>query len=137
MTKRRGYIYQSPFSTRFPTTRLGRNSISLRIARARSTSWMAALSVLTSLYIPGGSLDENKSRVFKLNWPEQLTHVVDDLNRKYGIAHQDIAARNLVIYSETDDLLIFDFNYSGRTGDLSSSILMDRSGMMSRAWYLH
>lgn len=71
---------------------------------------MAALSVLTSLYIPGGSLDENKSRVFKLNWPEQLTHVVDDLNRKYGIAHQDIAARNLVIYSETDDLLIFDFN---------------------------
>ncbi|CAJ2510986.1 Uu.00g066110.m01.CDS01 [Anthostomella pinea] len=34
----------------------------------------------TTLYIPGGTFDENKSRVFKLEWLRQLTSVVDDLN---------------------------------------------------------
>jgi hypothetical protein len=72
----------------------------------------------TSLYIPGGTVDENKSRVFKLEWLRQLTCVVDDLNLKYGIAHQDIAARNLLVNSETDALMLFDFNYSGQIGGI-------------------
>ena len=46
----------------------------------------------TSLFITGGTLQENKTRVFKLKWLRQLTSVVDDLNLKYGIAHQDVAA---------------------------------------------
>ncbi|KAL7898868.1 hypothetical protein HDV63DRAFT_176339 [Trichoderma sp. SZMC 28014] len=68
----------------------------------------------TSLYIPGGTLSENTSRVFKLKWLRQLTSVVDDLNFKYGIAHQDISGRNLLIDPKTDDLMLFDFNYCGQ-----------------------
>jgi len=69
----------------------------------------------TSVYIPGGTLHET-TRVFKLKWLERLIRVVDDLNLKYGIAHQDVAARNLLVDDETDSLMIFDFNYSARIG---------------------
>lgn len=72
----------------------------------------------TSLYIPGGTLSENKSRVFKLEWLRQLTSVVDDLDLKCGIAHQDICARNLLIDPKTNGLVLFDFNYSGQIGGI-------------------
>lgn len=67
----------------------------------------------TSLFIPGGTLKDNdaRTRPFRLRWFHQLLSVVDDLNYRYGIMHQDIAARNLVI-DEEDNLRIFDFNYS-------------------------
>ncbi|KAG8418349.1 hypothetical protein J3458_005770 [Metarhizium acridum] len=68
----------------------------------------------TTLYIPGGTLSKNKSRTFKLKWLRQLTCVIDDLNLKHGIAHQDVSARNLLIDPKTDALMLFDFNYSGR-----------------------
>jgi serine/threonine protein kinase len=51
----------------------------------------------TSVFIPGKSLKDNRSRVFKLPWLRQLTQVVDDLNLRYGIAHQDIAPRNILV----------------------------------------
>lgn len=70
----------------------------------------------TSVYIPGGTLEENTSRIFKLKWLQQLTSVVDDLNLKHGIVHQDIAARNLLVDPETDALMLFDFNFSGQNG---------------------
>lgn len=70
----------------------------------------------TSVYIPGGTLKENRSRVFKLKWLEQLTRVVDDLNLRHGIMHQDIAARNLLVDPATDNLLLFDFDYAARIG---------------------
>ncbi|PTB35798.1 hypothetical protein M441DRAFT_62531 [Trichoderma asperellum CBS 433.97] len=69
-------------------------------------------------YIPGGTLSQNKSRVFKLEWLRQLTSVVDDLNLKHGIAHQDISARNLLVEPKTNALMLFDFNYSGRIGGI-------------------
>ncbi|KAI1172426.1 hypothetical protein F4777DRAFT_512751 [Nemania sp. FL0916] len=72
----------------------------------------------TSLYIPGGTISENKSRVFKLKWLQQLICVIDDLNLRYGIAHQDVAARNLLVSPDTDGIMLFDFNYSGRIGDI-------------------
>ncbi|EHK46941.1 hypothetical protein TRIATDRAFT_45984 [Trichoderma atroviride IMI 206040] len=72
----------------------------------------------TSLYIPGGTLDQHKSRMFKLEWLQQLISVVDDLNFKYGIAHQDIATRNLLIDPKTDALMLFDFNYCGQIGGI-------------------
>ncbi|KAL7921387.1 hypothetical protein ACQKWADRAFT_295635 [Trichoderma austrokoningii] len=72
----------------------------------------------TSLYIPGGTLDDNKSRVFRLEWLRQLTSVTDDLNLKYGIAHQDIAPRNLLIDPKTNTLKLFDFNYCGQIGGI-------------------
>ena len=46
-----------------------------------------------------------------------MTCVIDDLNLKYGIIHQDVAARNLLVNPKTGDLMLFDFNYSGRVGD--------------------
>ncbi|KAI3527552.1 hypothetical protein CSPX01_16873 [Colletotrichum filicis] len=70
----------------------------------------------TSVFIPGGTLEDDQSRVFKLRWFEQLTNVVDVLNLKHGIMHQDIAARNLLVDPSTDSLQLFDFNFSGRIG---------------------
>ncbi|KAK4200782.1 hypothetical protein QBC40DRAFT_339588 [Triangularia verruculosa] len=68
----------------------------------------------TTTYVPGGNLEENTSRVFKLEWLRQLINVVDELNLQYGIAHQDIAPRNLVVDESTDSIMLFDFNYAAR-----------------------
>ncbi|KAI1775487.1 kinase-like domain-containing protein [Hypoxylon cercidicola] len=68
----------------------------------------------TNDYISGGSLEENKPRVFKLKRLEQLVQVVDDLNLRYGIAHQDIAPRNLLVDESTDSIMLFDFNFAAR-----------------------
>lgn len=67
----------------------------------------------TSVYIPGGTLKDTDATVrpFRLAWLQQLLSVVDDLNYRYGIMHQDIAARNLVV-DEKQNLCIFDFNFS-------------------------
>ncbi|KAI0911864.1 kinase-like domain-containing protein [Ustulina deusta] len=68
----------------------------------------------TSSYVPGGNLEENKSRVFKLKWLKQLIEVVNLLNLRYGIVHQDIAPRNLLVDDSTDSIKLFDFNFAAR-----------------------
>ncbi|KAI0534519.1 hypothetical protein GGR58DRAFT_482493 [Xylaria digitata] len=68
----------------------------------------------TSSYVPGGNLEENKSRVFKLEWLKQLIEVVDLLNLRYGIVHQDIALRNLLVDDSISSIKLFDFNYAAR-----------------------
>ncbi|KAI0193111.1 hypothetical protein F4808DRAFT_475405 [Astrocystis sublimbata] len=68
----------------------------------------------TSVYVPGDTLEGNKSRVFKLKWLKQLIAVVDLLNLQHGIVHQDIAPRNLLIDDSTDSIKLFDFNFSAR-----------------------
>lgn len=70
----------------------------------------------TSVYISGGTVEENTSRIFKLKWLKQLFCAVDDLNLKYGIHHQDIAPRNLLVDEAADRLLLFDFNFAARIG---------------------
>ncbi|KFG83002.1 hypothetical protein MANI_029557 [Metarhizium anisopliae] len=70
----------------------------------------------TSVYIPGGTLEENSTRIFKLKWLHQLINVINELNLNFGISHQDIAPRNLVIHEPTDSLMLFDFNFSARIG---------------------
>ncbi|KAL4810483.1 hypothetical protein BDV18DRAFT_156843 [Aspergillus unguis] len=62
-------------------------------------------------YIPGGTLD-NPNIPFRLEWLHQLTQLVDFLNLELGVMHQDIAPRNLLIDSETDKILLFDFNWA-------------------------
>ncbi|KAK9445473.1 hypothetical protein VB005_00584 [Metarhizium brunneum] len=42
------------------------------------------------------------------------TCVIDGLNLKHGIAHQDIEARIMLIHPKTDILISFNFNHSGR-----------------------
>lgn len=71
----------------------------------------------TSLFIPRGTLmDTAKTRTFRLRWLQQLLEAVDDLNYTYGVMHQDIAARNLLVDGE-DNLRLFDFNYSIQIGE--------------------
>lgn len=70
----------------------------------------------TSVFVPGKTLEDNHSRLFKMKHLNQLIEVVDDLNLKFGIVHQDIAPRNLLINPDTDTLLIFDFSCSGKLG---------------------
>ncbi|CAM1501708.1 Fc.00g036920.m01.CDS01 [Cosmosporella sp. VM-42] len=74
----------------------------------------------TNNYVPGGTLEENKSRDFKLEWLRQLIRAVDDLNLRYGIAHQDIAPRNLLVDESTDSIMLFDFNFAARIKHPSS-----------------
>lgn len=70
----------------------------------------------TTTFVPGGTLDENKSRPFKLEWLRQLIGVVDFLNLDLGIEHQDVAPRNLLVDETTEKILLFDFNFSARIG---------------------
>lgn len=68
----------------------------------------------TNHYVSGGTLEENKPRAFKLKWLQQLIEVVDLLKLEYGVAHQDIALRNLVVDESTDRIMLFDFNFAAR-----------------------
>ena len=70
----------------------------------------------TTTYISGGTLKDNQTRKFKLKWLKELIGVIDDLNLKFGVSHQDVAPRNLLINEETDSLMLFDFNYSACIG---------------------
>lgn len=84
----------------------------------------------TTPYIPNGTIEQNKDRVFKLAWLQQLLDVVDYLNFDLGIAHQDIAPRNLLVDPKTDNLLLFDFDRAARIGQPSC---FPPSGTMSAA----
>ena len=75
----------------------------------------------TTVYIPGQTLEKNTDRTFRLAWLQQLTAVVDYLNLEFGIAHQDIAPRNLLVGADgfkpaKDKLLLFDFDRAARIG---------------------
>lgn len=70
----------------------------------------------TSVFTPGMTVQDNPSRLFKLKHLKQLIEVVDDLNLKFGIVHQDIAPRNLLISPVTDTLQLFDFSCAGKLG---------------------
>ncbi|KAJ5420535.1 hypothetical protein N7465_003054 [Penicillium sp. CMV-2018d] len=67
----------------------------------------------TTKYIPGGTLaDADPKRPFRFKWLQQLTRLVDFLNLELGIMHQDIAPRNLLVDPETDDIILFDFDWA-------------------------
>ncbi|KAK4038569.1 hypothetical protein C8A01DRAFT_47835 [Parachaetomium inaequale] len=67
----------------------------------------------TIKYIPSETLDKHRP-LFKLRWLKQLMQTVDDLNLKYGIIHQDIAHRNLIIDPNRDSIVLIDFNLACR-----------------------
>jgi hypothetical protein len=52
----------------------------------------------------------------RLEWLRQLMGLVDMLNLEYGLLHQDIAARNLIIDPATDSIVLIDFNTVARVG---------------------
>ncbi|KAH8429391.1 uncharacterized protein LDX57_007055 [Aspergillus melleus] len=73
---------------------------------------------LTSKYIPGGTLEDvDPKRPFRFKWLQQLTQVVDFLNLELGIMHQDIAPRNLLVDPETDNVVLFDFDWAANGKD--------------------
>lgn len=76
----------------------------------------------TTKNIPGGTLaDADPKRPFRFKWLQQLTQLVDFLNLELGIMHQDIAPRNLLVDPETDDVILFDFDWAanGKEGLMS------------------
>lgn len=70
----------------------------------------------TTKFILGGTLSVNKSRPFTMSHLEQLTSVVDFLNLEQGIEHQDVAPRNILVRPETNQLCLFDFDWSTTVG---------------------
>jgi hypothetical protein len=72
----------------------------------------------TSVFVAGGDLNDNTTPTlpFHFCWLEELTSAVDDLNLKFGIVHQDIAPRNVLVDATTKRLKIFDFDRSARIG---------------------
>lgn len=63
----------------------------------------------TTKHIPGGTL-ANPKILFRFEWLQQLTQVVDFLNLELGIMHQDVAPRNLLIDPYTHKIVLFDFD---------------------------
>ncbi|KAJ5738102.1 hypothetical protein N7493_001257 [Penicillium malachiteum] len=66
----------------------------------------------TTRYITCQPLSTASDRPFRLTWLQQLTQLVDFLNLELGIMHQDIAPRNLLIDSNTERILPFDFDWA-------------------------
>ncbi len=69
----------------------------------------------TMRYVDGQDLHHSKP-LFKLKWLRQLMQVVDDLNLKHGVLHQDVAARNLIVDPDTDSIVLIDFDLASRIG---------------------
>ncbi|KAJ5109561.1 hypothetical protein N7532_002206 [Penicillium argentinense] len=77
-------------------------------------------------YIPDVTLGDtgtletaNPKRPFRFEWLKQFAKLVDFLNLKLGIVHQNIAPRNLLVDPETDNILLFDFDWAANgTEDL-------------------
>ena len=65
----------------------------------------------TTKYIPGRTL-ANPGVLFRFEWLQQLTQLMDFLDLEYGIMHQDIAPRNLLIDPQTHKILLFDFDWA-------------------------
>ena len=69
----------------------------------------------TTKFIPGGTLEDIK-RPFRKDWLLQLLSFVDNLNLHYGIVHQDIAPRNLLVDPATNLLTVIDFGQAAQIG---------------------
>lgn len=70
----------------------------------------------TTPFIPGGTIEDNVSRPFKLKHLRQLTATIDYLNLELGISHGDITPYNLLMDETTDNIIVFDFNLASRIG---------------------
>ncbi|KAK3935478.1 shaggy-related protein kinase theta [Diplogelasinospora grovesii] len=60
----------------------------------------------TTAFVPGGTVDDNEDRLFKLKYLKQLTEAIDylNLNLKLGVVHGDLCSHNLLISKRTGQL---------------------------------
>ncbi|KAK4202004.1 hypothetical protein QBC40DRAFT_197100 [Triangularia verruculosa] len=71
----------------------------------------------TTDFITGGTVDDAKTRPFKLKYLHQLIETIDYLNLELGVVHGDVLSWNLLIDEKTDNLLLFDFNSAFPLGE--------------------
>ncbi|CAG9940167.1 unnamed protein product [Clonostachys rosea f. rosea IK726] len=64
----------------------------------------------------GASLRDQKRPTFKLKWLKQLINVVNDLNLKYGIQHQNISTETIIVDTEKDSIKLTNFNVAVHVG---------------------
>ena len=82
-------------------------------------------------YVPGADLGRNwQDRPFKIKWMRQLMRAVDDLNLQLGIVHQDLAGRNFLLNSGTDELVLCDFHLAKRYYDTRNPEMDDVKGLV-------
>ncbi|KAF3062314.1 hypothetical protein GL218_04007 [Daldinia childiae] len=65
---------------------------------------------MATKFVPGGSLNHNKDRTFKLKWLKQLTEALDFLHFDQGIVHGDLHMGNILIDEAADRLMLCDFS---------------------------
>jgi hypothetical protein len=97
----------------------------------------------TMPFIPSPTLDKlPPPRPLKLRWLRELMALVDELNLEFGLVHQDIAARNLIINPATDAILLIDFGRATAVGlepnpyDRAVPEASDVKGVVAMAYYL-
>lgn len=71
----------------------------------------------TSEYISGGTLEHYHDKPFYFRWLKQLTDAVDELNLRFGLMHQDIAPRNVLVDLVSGNLKVFDFDRAELIGE--------------------
>ena len=69
----------------------------------------------TTSYITGGTLEQYNGQ-FLFRWLPDLTTAIDDLNLRFGIQHQDVAPRNILVEPSTSTLKLFDFDRAAKLG---------------------
>lgn len=85
----------------------------------------------TTPYVHGADLGRNwQDQPFKIKWMRQLMRAVDVLNLQYGIVHQDLAGRNFLLNSETDELVLCDFHLATRYYDTRNPEMDDVKGLI-------
>ena len=81
-------------------------------------------------YVDGGTL-ENYYGTFRFDWLRGLTSAIDDLHFRYGVVHQDVAPRNILLDLATMSLKLFDFERAARIGsDEEDAARSDINGMI-------
>ncbi|KAI1658418.1 kinase-like domain-containing protein [Daldinia decipiens] len=65
---------------------------------------------MATKFVPGGNLNHNKNRTFKLKWLKQLTEALDFLHFDQGIVHGDLHMDNILIDEAADRLVLCDFS---------------------------
>lgn len=71
----------------------------------------------TVLYIPGPNMASPTITKFPYQWLRSLTEAIDYLNLDLGVAHQDVAPRNVIIDERINEPVLMDFDVACKIGN--------------------